>query len=191
MYHVYTLSDPRDDTIRYVGMTCNPHTRLLKHIATPAARTKRKWIHDLQDSGLKPVMTIIETLDDLEQAKRQEQDWIHYYCEQGTPLTNAFIRTPTDRQSGKGTLHFARRKIGLNQDELAALSGIPQVVISRYEHGVPVLRDDAIKLIEAINAKYAQIFNAQKRIGTLSRKRETLGSPTLQINDLDWNVEGL
>ncbi|TXK52355.1 GIY-YIG nuclease family protein [Pontibacter qinzhouensis] len=61
MYYVYSLSDPRDQAIRYIGVTINPKERLMSHYGdTYGSRAKLDWIRDLRANELLPVMDIIE-----------------------------------------------------------------------------------------------------------------------------------
>jgi hypothetical protein len=62
MYNVYHLVDPRDKSVRYVGMTKNPKNRLRSHIAEAKERnntSKKKWIRELLSLGMQPVMAVV------------------------------------------------------------------------------------------------------------------------------------
>ncbi|MFE7754307.1 hypothetical protein [Streptomyces sp. NPDC057429] len=59
---IYTLTDPRDDRIRYVGQTTKTTTeRLAGHLAYPTNPAMRVWIHALALQGLTPRITAIAT----------------------------------------------------------------------------------------------------------------------------------
>lgn len=55
---VYVLVDPRDDTVRYVGKTIQPKTRLNGHFWGAAGAIAR-WIEELRILELRPQMRII------------------------------------------------------------------------------------------------------------------------------------
>ena len=61
MHFVYHLVDPRNKIVRYVGKTATPTARLRAHIAESRTRRvtrKQRWIGDLIDMGLEPLMII-------------------------------------------------------------------------------------------------------------------------------------
>ena len=48
-YFIYAMIDPRDDSVRYVGVTDNLFNRLLTHLKEAGSRTaKGIWLADLQ-----------------------------------------------------------------------------------------------------------------------------------------------
>jgi hypothetical protein len=87
---VYVLSDPRDNTARYIGISKNMERRLKEHLACVGLNFKKNiWIQDLLMNGLTPILTIIESdVIGLELAKNRERYWIHHYLNQNAPLTN-------------------------------------------------------------------------------------------------------
>lgn len=90
MYSIYALSDPRDKTIRYIGMSKNVKQQFLQHVRTLEGNSiKVKWILDLKRFGLKPILSIVEELQEIEQTKVRELYWIRYYYGIGMPLTNS------------------------------------------------------------------------------------------------------
>lgn len=62
--HIYALIDPRTNEIRYVGKSSNVRKRLVSHIYkarhTPL-ENKSKWINDVIDNNLFPIVRILET----------------------------------------------------------------------------------------------------------------------------------
>lgn len=96
MYFVYELVDPRNSVTGYVGITNNPNKRYLEHIDERAGRGRKYgWISSLQEEGIQPKMKILEIVDDLEQARRQERYWIQRYLAEGIPLVNTRLIDPT------------------------------------------------------------------------------------------------
>jgi len=59
--YVYTLTDPRTDTPKYVGATMDPQRRLSGHISSPNTSEMAQWLDELNDAGHTPTMTLIET----------------------------------------------------------------------------------------------------------------------------------
>lgn len=92
---IYALVDPRDNSIRYIGRTNEPQTRLLQHlksvyIENPA---KYQWIQELKRLGLSPYIEVIEGVyGPLQDADAREQYWIGYFTRIGADLTNAHIQ---------------------------------------------------------------------------------------------------
>lgn len=88
---IYTLSDPRDGTVRYVGRTTNIYQRFYGHYSKSGGGTlrKQKWIIELRRLGLSPIMEIIEEVNWPNNLKEREKYWIRTYLEQGAPLLNS------------------------------------------------------------------------------------------------------
>jgi hypothetical protein len=86
---VYTLSDPRTQQIRYVGISKQPETRLRQHIACTDRRHSHtsRWIKTLKEAGVRPKMDVIEETNEAEWPQR-EKYWIAHYKEVGCRLTN-------------------------------------------------------------------------------------------------------
>lgn len=88
---IYTLCDPRDGVVRYVGVTHQkPRVRLSGHInlARKGARYHTAaWIRSLLRDNVRPEMCVIEsgTGDNWGDA---ETKWIAHYRSQGHSLTN-------------------------------------------------------------------------------------------------------
>jgi hypothetical protein len=53
-YIIYALIDPRDDRIRYIGLTEYPDIRLKQHIQGEGNIPKREWISGLHRLGGQP-----------------------------------------------------------------------------------------------------------------------------------------
>jgi len=85
--HIYTLSDPTTNQIRYVGKSMRPSTRLCAHVKDIAVNHKTCWIKSLVRIGLRPILDVVESVpvDEWEDAERF---WISYLRFIGCPLTN-------------------------------------------------------------------------------------------------------
>lgn len=93
MIHLYTLSDPRTSAIRYVGAARNPEQRLKRHIVQRrkhAHLDRGRWLIELTDAGLRPVLNVVAILAD-EEAPEAERALITRLREEGCPLTNVRV----------------------------------------------------------------------------------------------------
>lgn len=86
---IYALIDPKDNSIHYIGMSRNATKRYRQHVACSGTNLlKNMWVTDLLREGMRPVLTIIETVDGIQTARNRETFWINHYLAQGAPLTN-------------------------------------------------------------------------------------------------------
>lgn len=78
---IYKLVDPRTDTVRYIGMTVQ---RLCKRLCGHVHHAKHnnsirdKWIKELLNLRLRPIISLVEEVDKSLWQKR-EKYWIAYY----------------------------------------------------------------------------------------------------------------
>ena len=77
---IYVLTDPRDNTVRYVGKSNDPERRMSEHVAS-----SMPWVVELRSAGLAPVMHIVDRAS-LEEWERAEQYWIAFYSRHGRLL---------------------------------------------------------------------------------------------------------
>lgn len=56
---IYSLNDPRDGRVRYVGRAARPDRRFATHLARPHSPALRAWAAELRDLGLRPVLNIL------------------------------------------------------------------------------------------------------------------------------------
>jgi transcriptional regulator with XRE-family HTH domain len=75
--------------------------------------------------------------------------------------------------SRKLRLRYVRTELGLTQYQLYQLSGVSEPTISRAEAGKPLRALSAQRLLKALNAQ---------------RKAQGMGE--LDIDDLDWVIDG-
>jgi predicted GIY-YIG superfamily endonuclease len=90
--YIYTLSDPRTNYVRYVGVTVDLKKRMNGYAAGARSRvyTSRQlhpWLNDLMRNDLKPQATIIETCR-TKGRRTRELYWIEYYKMAGADLLN-------------------------------------------------------------------------------------------------------
>lgn len=89
---VYTLSDPRDLRIRYVGVTKNCKRRYMSHCNDPN-RSIEAWVKDLNESGFDPLMTKLWESDEASSSRDAlgqniEQWWVGLLDDYGCDLLN-------------------------------------------------------------------------------------------------------
>jgi predicted GIY-YIG superfamily endonuclease len=104
---IYALRDPRDNEIRYIGITNNLSRRLSWHIRKSKTlhRYSSRWIKGLTDAGYSPLIEILETVELQSEAYAAEKRWIQCGIEQGWQLTN-------HTEGGEGTpgLHWTDKQ---------------------------------------------------------------------------------
>ena len=84
--YIYTLVDPRTDSVRYVGASVEPDQRLQAHISNPHSDPLSEWIRDLKEDDLKPEINIVSE-HDVEKLSDREEEVIQEYSED-TELLN-------------------------------------------------------------------------------------------------------
>ncbi|OHC00341.1 MAG: hypothetical protein A2Z57_04420 [Planctomycetes bacterium RIFCSPHIGHO2_12_39_6] len=65
--YIYTLSDPRNNQVRYVGKTNNLRTRFINHLREDYKGRKPNWIKSLKNKGLLPIIEAVDFVP--------ENDW--------------------------------------------------------------------------------------------------------------------
>lgn len=87
--YIYSLKDPRDYQIKYIGKTIDIDKRYKQHIKnyTNKKSLKNSWVSSLLQYGLQPMLEIVEICDESKWQER-EQYWIKYYKELGFDLKN-------------------------------------------------------------------------------------------------------
>lgn len=119
MYHIYTLSDPRDASIRYVGMSQNAYKRYAMHLMNRSGmdNAKQNWIGELLQAGLGPTLNIVETVETKEKTEKREAYWIQYHLNLGAPLLNVSKNNLTRNQKHVSFLP-PRKPIGISLAEV-------------------------------------------------------------------------
>lgn len=112
-YKIYKLIDPRDNTVKYIGLTkraliqrFNGHisnSKKFKKASINKSAYKINWINKLIELDLLPIIELIEDgLTSLNVNKR-EQYWINYYSNLGYKLTNS-------TSGGEGIMDYKHSK---------------------------------------------------------------------------------
>lgn len=103
-WSIYTLTDPRDNSVRYVGVT---HQKLARRLSEhlSVAKTKKQhdhrscWLRKLISEGLTPLASILEQGEGDGWAAC-EIKWIAHYRGEGCKLVNA-------TEGGEGTIGWS------------------------------------------------------------------------------------
>jgi hypothetical protein len=85
-FYIYTLSDPRNNEVRYVGVTRDADQRLKEHLHPKKKTHCSYWVKSLLGDGIVPEMTVIES--GVIGRSERERYWIKKYREGGSDLTN-------------------------------------------------------------------------------------------------------
>lgn len=90
LHDVYAHLDPRDKSIRYIGISTDPERRLKQHLRRKTTNFKMKlWLQELEQLGLEPTLTILERdIQGVQKARERETYWIQFYRRQHAPLLN-------------------------------------------------------------------------------------------------------
>jgi len=107
-YEIYALIDPRDNLVRYVGLSISAEVRFIGHLKGSSGNEQEKhWILELQQEGLRPILQILETIeagsDAYAIACEEELYWIREMVRLGYPLLNlsGLSRTYVPAPTGK------------------------------------------------------------------------------------------
>jgi group I intron endonuclease len=86
---IYSLRDPREESIRYIGLTTRElNKRLNEHLSIDCKFYKGNWIKSILKNNLIPIIELIEDNLTLENAKLKEKQYILLYKSLGAKLTN-------------------------------------------------------------------------------------------------------
>ena len=88
--HIYTLTDPSTGKVRYVGSSIHPHKRVAAHM-NPSIHDgikKKEWVKDMKRKGVRPILTIIQTVHDVDYERWHEFVAIRRHVEAGCNLVN-------------------------------------------------------------------------------------------------------
>ena len=76
MNYIYYLIDPITKIVRYVGNTKNPKSRYRQHLKDAEKKQnteKQKWIIELKDKKMTPLMEIVKEIENDVEARKEEE----------------------------------------------------------------------------------------------------------------------
>lgn len=160
MAYIYALRENGSDEVRYVGQTVSPKSRLNAHQEdTPKSsddlNPKRCWVKSVNDSGGQVEMIILDKCD-IADAVRVEQQWIDYYREQSTLLTNTApaIRsscTPEFDVYEYARVNFPDRQPTFRDEDF------PDDWLDRMERKLNLVLDHLVKADGDANVTYLEV----------------------------------
>ncbi len=88
--YIYSLCDPRTGECRYVGKTKDVENRVRSHVRDKVLSHKTNWIKSLIALGLRPLISVIETIENSNDEDWQDRErfWISEMRRLGCRLTN-------------------------------------------------------------------------------------------------------
>ena len=86
-HYIYSLIDPRYNTLRYIGQTNNVKDRLRRHLQDNRKLKRTSWIKSLINKNLKPIMRI-EAVVTFKDKDKMEKMFIQSYKSMGCKLLN-------------------------------------------------------------------------------------------------------
>lgn len=98
---IYTLEDPRNNTVKYIGITTNTLANRLSHHCSCLKRNNYKinWIRQLKKLNLKPIIKELDVCDTFKEALYFERYWIKQFKSWGFNLVNS-------TEGGEGSLGY-------------------------------------------------------------------------------------
>lgn len=109
MYVIYALIDPRDNSVRSVGVTEDVSARFQQHMNCAAANyAKNAWLHELRAANKMVIMDTLEEVEDREHALEREGYWITHFEMLREPAMN-MCKTSSPRRSKKTSLRVGRQ----------------------------------------------------------------------------------
>lgn len=120
-WEIYTLSDPRDNAVRYVGVTVlGVRERFMAHLRyakNGEGTHKYYWIRGLLNAGMEPVCAVIDTGHGMSWVDA-ERRWIEHYKSLGCKLTNHTVggegapgNVQTEEEKAKRSAKMRGRKL--------------------------------------------------------------------------------
>ena len=123
-YQIYALIDPRNNSIRYIGMSADTNYRFYLHIQQGGGKQESAWLRELRQLNLSPILKILETVDpnDYSTACEREKYWMQRLQEAGCLLVNVF---GTKRAYHSYSPLRANKKPSSSQDRETTVVALP------------------------------------------------------------------
>lgn len=153
-YAIYALVDPRNNDIRYIGLSSDVYSRFAQHILTNGNKLKAEWIAGLKQMKLFPLLQVLEDdIPTIDEARSKERQWIRRLQTTGAHLTNL---TGTCATSACG-LKRMRLELGVSQEGIARRTrSVSTGTVKNAESGKRVTYDTATQILEALNELLAE-----------------------------------
>ncbi len=179
-YLIYGLVDPRNQQLRYVGMSRRGLRRPREHIKERFLKKntyKNNWIRQLLGLGLRPRIVVIQEFQDPDILSQAEIFWIAYFKRMGCPLTNHCrggegftgrhsVETKEKiRIASTGRLHSMETRRAMSTSKTGRPLSLEHRLALRVPHK-PLSQETRLKMSlsrtgKPMNAKSREIFNAR------------------------------
>ena len=178
-YLIYALQDPITYEIRYIGKSVSGLHRPKYH-TYPSCLSKDdthkgRWLKQLVNNGFKPIIKVIQILNNHDELVQAEIYWIKYFKDLDCPLTNLTL-------GGGGTIGYKWEDTDirrfqphpmqgkkLTDERKAKISRINKIVMNTPEMKYKLIkRKLGSKFVDNYGEYYESIFDAQRKTG-LSR----------------------
>ena len=156
--YIYSLKDPRDYQIKYIGKTIDIDRRKKEHnqIHRNKKSKKNSWIIHLIKNGMQPIMEVLEECKESDWVER-ERYWIRYYNELGFNLKNmtlggesndGYVFTKEDRleQSKSQKLRHKKTPFSMETREKLSkkaketLNGLDNLKLGSKKSQIPIIQ---------------------------------------------------
>ena len=169
--HIYTLVDPRNGQVRYVGKTVDPKNRLSVHLKDGDRTYRGNWIKSLKREGYTPEMRTLEIVSSAgTEWQEREKFWIQFYRQQGFQLTN--LTDGGEGCLGREVSSETRRKIS------TALKGNPKIIAAltgrKASEKTRQKMSESLKKSEAMQAHVAKLHAANVGVPRPEEVRQKL-----------------
>ena len=140
--YVYTLNDPDDNAVRYVGCTGNPITRYSQHLKQEDNTEKYAWVKSLAAEGKRPVMRIV-CIVERSDAEDMETLWIRRHIQKGADLFNKSktvdISIPWMKEEDGG--YKPRLQLVLEGNSIGTFSSIEELGIHLIQNSKDITKE--------------------------------------------------
>jgi predicted GIY-YIG superfamily endonuclease len=110
MNTIYNLTDTKDNSIFYVGVTANPKKRLKDHLICKSNKSKYNKIQSVLSNGFDIKMNVLKEVEDRDLAEFIESEYIDLYSKNGINLLNMNSGGNTP-PSKKNKIYTAEQKL--------------------------------------------------------------------------------
>jgi len=145
IYTIYALVDPRDQSVRYIGVTYDVFQRMRQHSRCEGNnKAKNAWVEELQRIQQMFIMRSLEQVDAMDEALIRESYWIQRYLREGANLFNiAGIAESFDRPK-KPLLNLATLFIHMRDGSRVTTQDAPDELFDMFiRHFVTVTGDNS------------------------------------------------
>jgi hypothetical protein len=122
--YVYIITDPRDNLVKYVGITTNPKNRFCKHRSDKQngeGILKKNWVLKLKQLGLEPVFEIIDK-GSIQYCMNAETNYIKLYTACGAILKNKCKNGLLNKHTDETKEKIRQQKLGVKLTEQQKLN---------------------------------------------------------------------